>query len=210
MDRPEWTSRRKPVGAVSVDVGFLIAESFYYGPENGFSQKQWQQQREPLYQPSVARYGQYLLSADLEESATELVRYYQDVMRLVVRHRKEIDQQSQYFWMRPLIFARGDFAITFPWYDTWEEAVPVLDALVGPGDGLLFHDLEQGWELHVFAERDCLFFRQGDFDSGEEHLAIAADRAQLSGQVPVVRERVPRLLQHLSAALGRDYWSRRW
>ena len=34
MDRPDWISRAKSVEAVSVDVGFLIAESYYFGPEN--------------------------------------------------------------------------------------------------------------------------------------------------------------------------------
>lgn len=210
MERPEWVSRAKPVEAVSLDVGFLIAESFYYGPDNGFLQEEWQQLREPLYQPSINRYGDYLLSAELGESTDELVRYYQDVTRLVARHGKRLGQQSHYFWMRPLIFARGGFAITFPWYDTWGEAVPVLDALAGPGEGLLFHDLEQGWEFHAFAEGDRLLLRQGDLDSGEEHLVIATDRQRLGGQVPTVRERVARLLQQLVAALGRDYWSRRW
>jgi len=142
--------------------------------------------------------------------ATELVRYYQDVLRLVTRHRKEIGQKSQYFWMRPLIFARGKFAITFPWYDTWEEAVPLLNALAGSGEGLLFHDLEQGWEFHAVAEGNRLFLRQGDPDSGEEHFVIATDRTQLGGQIPAVRERASRLFGELSVALGRDYWSRRW
>jgi hypothetical protein len=210
MGESEWISRVMPVEVVIVDVGFLISESFYYGPENGFTQEQWQQLREPLYRPKVERYGDYLLSSELSDSAAELVRYYQDVLRLVARHRKEIGQQSQYFWTRPLIFARGGFAITFPWHDTWGEATPVLDALAGPGEGLLFHDLEQGWEFHAFAEGDRLFLRQGNFDSGEEHFAIATDRAKLGGQVPAVRDRVGRLVQELSAALGRDYWSRRW
>jgi len=209
MDRPEWISRAKPVEAVRVDVGFLISESFYYGPELEFTQEQWQLLRKPLYQPKVERYGDYLLSSELSESAAELLWYYQDVLRLVARHRKPIGKKSQYFWMRPLIFVRGEFAITFPWYDTWGEATPVLDALAGPGEGLLFHDQEQGWEFHAFAEGDRLFFRQGDSDSGEEHLAIATDRARLGGQIPAVRERVGRLVQELSTALGRDYWSRR-
>lgn len=210
MDRPEWISRATPVEAVSVDVGFLISESFYHGPENGFTREQWQQLREPLYRPKAERYGDHMLSSVLDESAAELVRYYQDVLRLVARHRKQIGHQSQYFWMRPLIYARGEFAITFPWYDTWGEATPVLAALAGPGEGVLFHDLEQGWEFHAYAEGDCLFLRQGDFDSGEEHLAVAAGRAQVASQVPAVRERVDRLVRELSAALGRDYWSRRW
>lgn len=210
MDKPDWISRAKPVESVSLDVGFLISDDFYHGPENEFTQEQWQRLREPLYRPKAERYGDYLLSSELNESSAELARYYQDVLRLIVHHRKDIELQSQYFWMRPLIFARGEFAVTFPWYDTWEEATAVLDALAGPGEGLLFHDLEQGWEFHAFAECGRLFLRQGDFDSGEEHFAVATDRAHLGGQVPVVRKRVNRLVEELSASLGRDYWSHCW
>lgn len=209
MDRPEWISRAKAVDALTVEIGFLIAESFYYGPENGFSPEQWRQLRAPLHQPSVERYGDFLLSAALTPSAAELVKYYKDVLRLVAQHRKEIKQQLYYFWMRPLIFAVGEFTLTFPWYDTWGEAVPLLDALVSPRDGLVFQDMDQGWEFEAFADGDLLFLRQSDCDSGEEHFVIAADRAQIAGQVPAVRQRVERLLRELSAALGRDYWSRR-
>jgi hypothetical protein len=167
-----YETASKAVESVEVDVGFLIERTFYYGPENGFTQEQWQQLREPLYQPTIELYGNLLLSADMRESVAELVPYYQDVERLIVYHMKKMGQQSHYFWMRPLIFTRGEFAITFPWYDTWEEAVPMLDALTALGDGQLFHDLDQGWEFHAFADGDQLVLRQGDLDSGKEHIVI--------------------------------------
>lgn len=50
---------------------------------------------------------------------------------------------SPYFWMRPLIFAREDSAITFPWYDTWEESARVLEALASVHEGLVFHDRDR-------------------------------------------------------------------
>jgi hypothetical protein len=209
MDRPDWTSRATAVDAVRVDVGFLVSETFYYGPGHGWSPEQWQQLREPLYQPQIERYGQYVLSAVLEKSAAELIRYYQDALRLIARHRKLPGQQLGYFWMRPLLFAPGDFYIDFPWYDTWEEAVPVLEALASPNDGLLFQDMDEGWEFQAFAEGDRLFLRQSDFPSGEDYSVVAADRATVAGQVPAVRQRVGRVLGELVAAVGRDYWSRR-
>lgn len=207
MDRPEWTVRANPVVPVDVDVGFLIAETYYYGPENDFTDEQWQQLREPLYQPKVERYGDYLLSAALVESAAELVQYYLDVVRLASHHRKNLRQQSQYFWMRPLIFARGEFAITFPWYDTWEETIPVLDALASARDGLVYHDMDQGWEFQAFAEADSLFLRQSDLDSGEEHFVIETSQSVLASRVPVIRQRVDRLVKELSVALGHNYWT---
>lgn len=205
MDKPRENGR-----TATLDVGFVIHETFYCGPDNDFSQEQWQRLREPLYQPIAERYDDFLLAADLKGSAAELIRYYQDVVRLATHHRKEIEQSSQYFWMRPLIFFHGDDAITFPWYDTWEEAFPLMDALISPDEGLVFHDLEQGWEVHVFADRKQLFLRQGNFDSREEHIVAAVDRTILAGQVPTVRQRVGHLLDELTAALGRDYWSQCW
>lgn len=208
MSRPDWISRAKPVDPVSVDVVFLVSETFYYGPENGFTAEQWETLREPLYSPKVDRYGKYVLSEALDGSADELVRYYQDVVRLAARHRKELKTDSSYFWIRPLIFARGELDITFPWYDTWAEAAPVLDALASPDDGQLFRDMDQGWDFEAFAEAERLFLRRGNSDSGEDLFIIATRRAAVMSQIPTVRGRVERLLQQLTAAMGRDYWSR--
>lgn len=209
MDRPDWISRAQPAETARIDVGFLISDTFYFGPENNFTEEEWLTLRAPLYKPRVERYGDFVLSAALSESPAELVRYYQDVVRLVSLHGRKIDQAVQYFWMRPLIYSRGEFAIEFPWYDTWEEAIPLLNSLAATGDGMVFEDLDQGWEVHVFADRDRLFVRQGDFDSGEEHFVVAASRMQFVRQVQEVRQRVGSLLQDLTAELGRDYWSRR-
>ena len=102
MERPEWIARAKPVEAVTFDVGFLINDSFYYGPENGFTEQEWQQDREPLYRPVLDLYGKFALSQILLPSAAELVRYYQDVLRLSAVHGKGVTGNSYYFWLRPL------------------------------------------------------------------------------------------------------------
>ena len=205
---PSGSAAAKPVEAIRVDIGFLIAKTFYYGPENGFSDDQWQQLRQPLlYRPNVALYHNYLLSAELRESADELIRYYSDVLRLVAHHGKDIHRNSNYFWLRPVLIAAGGFDISFPWYDTWDESVPMLAALGGKDNGLIFHDIEQGWEFHAFGDENRLFLREGDSDSGADHVAIALDRDLLSGQIPAVRQRVDRVIPELSVALGRDYWS---
>jgi hypothetical protein len=210
MQRPEWTRRAEPAVSVNADIGFLIRESYYYGPENSFTQEQWNQLREPLYQPKVAQFHGYVLSAELAESASELVTYYLDVVRLCARHQKDIARQKTYFWIRPLIFAGEEFAITFPWYDTWAESAPVLDALATLDDGPLYDDVDQGWEFQAFAESGILFLRQADPDSNKEHVVIATDHLALADRVQRIGPRVARVLTELTAALGRDFWSKRW
>ncbi len=209
MNWPEWLNRATPVEAVTVAVGFLSVRSFYHGPENGFSPEQWQQLREPLYQPQVDRYGDFVLSQSLVPSAGELIRYYQDVLQKIAAHGKKVDRQRQYFWLRPLLFSPGAFAIAFPWYDTWQEAVPVLDALTADGEGELFQDEDQGWGFVAYAEGDRLFLRQSDPDTDEEYGCIACSRQQVADQVPELRQRMTRLLEELRGALGADYWSKR-
>ena len=209
MDDPEWVSRTRPVGAAVVEVGFLISDSFYFGPEDDFSPEQWQSLREPLYQPAIERHGNYVLTSALAETPAELVKHYADVIRARDRHGKRWTKQPTYFWIRPLIFSPGTFEISFPWYDTWEESEPLLDALERSGEGEIFSDLDQGWEVAIVASGGRLLMRQGDFDSGEEQECVSCDRTYLTRQVPLLRDRCERMLSELRRALGHDYWSRR-
>ena len=211
IDTPEWVARAKPVEAAAVDVGFLVSDSFYFGPENNFSPEQWKTLREPLYQPKLPRRDRYLLTETLTKpkSRKELFKYYADVIRLIGKYERPWVRQRFYFWVRPLIFWPGVFQIGFPWYDTWEEAKPLLAALEAEREGEIFSDLEQGWEVDIFASGSQLFLRQGDFDSKEEQECVSCDRGRLARQVPRLRDRCERLLSELCAQFGQDYWTRR-
>jgi len=208
-DEKEWLSRAKPVDAAIVEIAFVVSQSFYFGPEKEASMKQLQSLREPLYQPAVARHHTYVLTSVLADSPDELLKHYRDVIRLKDKHGKRWTRQPTYFWMRPLIFSPDLFEIGFPWYDTWEEAKPLLAALEAPGEGELFSDVDQGWEVTIVASASRLFIRQGDSDSGEEHECVSCDRSDLARQIPPLRTRCERILANLRHDLGHDYWSRR-
>jgi hypothetical protein len=209
MDDSEWVARAKPVEGAVIEVGFLISDSFYFGPENGFSPEQWKSHREPLYQPAIERHNNRVLSSALSDTPAELLKHYADVIRARDKHKKRWATQPAYFWMRPLIFAAGVFEISFTWYDTWEETKPLLDALERSEEGEIFSDLEQGWEVAIVASGGRLLIRQGDFDSGEEQECVSLDRASLTRQIPLLRDRCDRVLSELRRELGHDYWSRR-
>jgi hypothetical protein len=209
MERPEWVARATLVDVVTVDMGFVIQDDYYYGPETGMTPGQWQQLREPLYQPQIGRYRNFILSAALEPSAADLIRYYQDVLRCASAHRQDIGKKRHYFWLRPLIFAPGEFHVTFPWYDTWKEATGMLTALAAGGDGLLFEDMDQSWAFQAFGEGERLFLRHSDPDADKEHVIVSCDQAPVARQVREVRRRMARVLPELCAAVGQDYWSRK-
>ena len=209
MNVPEWVARAKRVEAATVDVGFLVSDSFYFGPDYDISSELWRTLREPLYRPAVELCRSCALTRALVDSPGEMITYYRDVLRLCDKHGKQWSHQPSYFWLRPLLYSPGQFDISFPWYDTWDETRPVLDVLERGGEGEIFSDLEQGWEVTMFAADGRLFIRQGDFDSGEELKCVSCDHAALAGQVGPVRSRCERLLNEMRAALGFDYWRRR-
>lgn len=209
MNAPEWTRSTRPIDDIDLDVAFLISDTFYYGPSNDFTTEEWEQLREPLYQPDLKRYDGRVLSADAVGSPIQLIRYYHDVLDAADRHSQEVEPRSPYFWIRPRILSMSESLISFPWYDTWMESISFLQALQQPGNGLLFDDLDQCWEVEVYAEANRLFLRETDFDSGELVESIACNRKQLVEQIPDIVKRVEGLLQTLISALGRDYWSGR-
>ena len=221
---PDWSTRATPVADVRIDIAFIISEAFYFGPENNFTPEQWMQFREPLYAPQLPRHGTYLLSSEITgaKPVAELVRYYQSVLARMAHHHKDPSLQPYYFWLRPLIYVvepgvRPDpgmdempASIGFPWYDTWDESTRLLDALAAPGDknGMLFDNVEQGWDFQAFAQAGQLFLRAGDSDSGEEHLVLVTDRTAFARQIPPLQDCVTRLLLDLSKILGQNYWTR--
>lgn len=209
MAKPGWIERAQPMDPVYIDVGFVISESFYHGPANGFTEEQWRELREPLVQPPVERRRRYVMSAALTRSRSELIDHYRDVLRLAEKHRRDIRRCESYFWIRPLIFTDDSFEIPFPWCDTWQEARSVLDGLGAAEEGVLFKDIDQGWRFEAFAEKGKLFLCHSAFDDGEPCAVIATDRARFVEQIPPLRERVERVIQELSAAIGEDFWSGR-
>jgi hypothetical protein len=208
MQVPDWITRTESVAAVTVEVAFLVSDSFYFGDENDLDRLQQPEFREPLYQPKFERYDNFILTSAIEESPAELIAYYRDVVRLIRKYRKDIKALGHYFWIRPLVFSRGLFAIDFPWYDTQQEAERFLDSLGRPDLGELFWDRDQCWELTIWADSESLYFREWDPDYQEEHVAVRCDKRLLQDQLPLVRGRLNSLLQKLGESLGQDFWSR--
>ena len=148
-----------------------------------------------------------MLGANVETRVTELTEYYKDVIRLEQRHKKKIATQEEYFWMRPVIYRHDDFAVRFPWYDTYDESKHFLENLESVNDDEVFWDRDQCWELAVYAKDGRLYIREWDPDDEEDHVRINCPRDQLCGQVAFVRQRFDRIMDQLRAGLGHDYWS---
>lgn len=220
---PDWTRRATRIEDVTVEIGFLVSPDFYFGPENRFTEEQWESMREPLYAPAADIYvpppgrgcARYLLTQTLENSTGELIAYYADVLRLAEKHRKKLIRQRHYFEICPILYSRnGEFELRWFYHNSWEEAALTLQGLEQRGDGLLDDSIEQGWELEVVGEGDRLFVRVTNPDAepgeAEESECVRCDRPSLIRQIGPLRERTRRIRAALNAAFSVDYWSLRW
>ena len=205
MDNLEWTKTAKHVDNASLDVGFVISDSFYYGADNDFTPEEWESSRTRITQPELPKFGDFVLGEDVGD-AGELLKYYRDVLILAKEHNKQIENRSSYFWIRPLIYKRDEFAITFPWYDTYEEIRRFLESAEEHKEGQVFWDRDQCWELTAHARNGRLYIREWDPDYEEEHVSVSLDFASLRSQIEPTRNRIDNILTQLRAALGKDYW----
>lgn len=157
MELPEWAGRARRAERPVLEVGFLVWEDFYYGPVIDYTAEQRQTLREPLHQPALPYYHRhvnYALTSVLERSAGELVRHYQDAIRLAEKHG--IPVPRSHFWISPFILFPDGTVVPFSEAETREYAEHVLSALETPGEGEIFYGCEQGWEVTVVAAADRL------------------------------------------------------
>ena len=209
MDEIDWLDATSTVDSVQLDIGFIIRDTFYYGEPNNFTPEDWQTLREPLRQPDLKLFGSFALASEVEFRVATLIDHYEDVLRLAHKHGRNIQDQQSYFWLRPLIYRSDELNVSFPWYDTLAESKRFLDSIASGGDGELFWDCDQGWELTVYGLKNRTYIRERNPENGGEHTRINFPSSQLCEQVAVVRERVDRIVRQLRLHFGHDFWSGR-
>jgi hypothetical protein len=201
-------ARAKWVAQPVLDVAFLLQESLYYGPDNDFSEEQWNALRDPLCRPRLPMYGRgKVLLRDAMADRVQLLRYYASVLQTAATRGKVLSPGAPEFWLRVVVLSGGEELISCAWHDTLEEALSILDALVRPGDGELFHDIDQGWELRVRAVGSQVIVRESDPDTGSVHACFRCDRSALAMQAQIARHELQEIITWLTSELGRNYWS---
>lgn len=208
MDTPDWVRTATPVPTPTLDVGFLVSDDFYHGPENGYGQETWERLRVPVSPPALPlhhRHVDWVLTPALESSTDELVRHYRDLFRLAAEHGTTVSRG--YFRLRPFLYSPDGLDISFSWLDTQEDAEFLFDALEREDDGEIYDGIDQGWDVRIVARGGRLHVRDADPDSDQVHACIACDRAELVAQVAPVRARMRKILGELRAEFGQDYGS---
>jgi hypothetical protein len=209
--RPDFTDPAGFLGAarhlpdLTPEVAYLIKPDLFYGSWRKAEPGDLRNKVVKLYQPRPTRRNMVLGTAALGQEQ-ELVRYYQSVMQAAAAHRKGLRELRHYFWLRPVLLSRGEAVLTFPWHDTYPQAAEVLQSLTSPEpEGLLYHDLDQGWQLAIYATADKLYFQQGD-DDGRVADRYVTDRARLQTLAAAALARTRQQLETIVRGVGQDFW----
>ena len=205
----KYLSQTEFIPDLKVDVGFIISNDFYYGDENEWTAEEWKTQRQLLEKPSQELYGYHALSEAFEGNEVQLIRYYASVVQVIKDHNKIRKAGDSCFWLRPVVFHKEVNNISFPWYDTFVEALSFLDVLAKNEDGWIFDDMEQGWQVAVYAEGDKFHFIQRVWESDEPVWLASGDRAALSAMAKQCIQRVKKQIDLLTAEVGTDFWTKR-
>ena len=202
----EFTHHSKYLPDLAPDVAFLITPNFFYGNSNKPEPNDLRDKVVKLAVPRQTRSGHLVLSAAALGHENELARYYTSIVQAATKHRKQLKDQTHYFWMRPVLLSRGEVQLTFPWYDTFPESAALLQDLADPKpEGLLYTDMEQGWTSAAYATADKIYFLQGD-EGGRPHTACHTDRARLQQAAGLALTRTRQIMEILVKQLGQDYW----
>ena len=204
-----WFAEAVPVESLKAEICFLIRPDFYFGPDRPTDPSDLQKLVVPLSIPKIPRATESMVrTVEAVGYESELVAYYEQIVRLAREHRRPFNSIRHHFWLRFWLWNEAQkIHISFPWYDSFSEIDRFMGAISRASDGLVDHDLEQGWEMEVHRQNDALFFRECDPDADETYLVASTSREKLVAELAGLRERVVGLIDHLSKSMGADVWT---
>ena len=169
-------AKAKYLPDLAPDVAYIVQAGLFYGSLRKAEPNDMRDKTVALYNPSFTQ-KQHVLGLAVEKHEKELLRYYTDVLRAMQQHRKELNALSSYFWMRPVVRSRGKTLMSFPWHDTYPETAGFLRAVQDPSEeATLYSDLDQGWQVELYAAGNKLYLAQGSDDDDEPGTVYYTDR----------------------------------
>lgn len=207
---PDWLSHTLDIPSLQADLGFLLRDRFYYGPDRPSDPADLQRLTVPLSAPHIAlRNASHVAVAEALGHERELADYYRQIVRLAREHGRPFNSIRHCFWLRLWLWNEPQqVCVSFPWYDSYSEIDRVLKALVDVDDGPVDHDCDQGWDLQIHARDGAVHFLQTDPDDDSvPTLAIRVPREPLIRQIQALRDNARSVIAQLSDDLGADVWT---
>jgi hypothetical protein len=204
----------RPLEVFLCDAAFNVTDSVYVGPVDGLSESDWKEARVALPPTGLAcRIPGQVATVDLVGREAELIAHYERVITIAEAHGRmaSLREPFPYFAVGPTIIGEDQALADFSWSDDVAETKAVLEALAGAsrgGDGILWDDIEQGWQLRMAVQGGSVFFVEWDAEGPPPaDAAYTVDAAIMARQATEALERLATMHGRLTAALGRDYWT---
>lgn len=203
-----WFSEAKSVAVLDSELCFLLKDDFYFGPDR-YVGKDRSKFMHTLSLPNITRAQSFMIStAELAGHEHELAEYYEQVVASAIRHKLPFNSIRHYFWVRFSLWNTGeDVHISFPWYDSYSEIEHFMDALISVDSGLVHHDIDQGWEMEIYAHEGNIYIKQSDPETETTHICICVRRLELVLRLQQIMVRSRKSIQALAASLGQDVWT---
>lgn len=203
-----WFSDAKPIDSVEIDVFFLLRDNLYSDLDLDEARRRSRYKLElPSFDrktPGAAR------TIEIVGHESSLAAYYRQVLEVAGRHGLLLKEITNLFWLRLSIWDPvAQVTVSFPWYDTYAEMVPLFERMNRDVEGEVFSDIDQGWEIEVHTFGTDLLIRERDPETETVYYAIRFPKLKLLEQIPALRERTEALISSLSQEVGVDPWTRR-
>jgi hypothetical protein len=206
FDLSAHLTRARHLPNLTPDVAYSMNSSLFYGSSRKPQPGDLRDKAVALRAPGFTK-RQVVLASDAAGHEKELLRYYTDVLQAARQHRKDLKAISHYFWLRPVLRHQEKTVISFPWYDTHPEAAGLLRALQAPGNNLtLFEDLDQGWQVAIYATVDDIYLAEGSDGDNVPHAVYRTSRPRLAVLAAETLARLQKQLAYLVQETGQNPW----
>ena len=202
LDDRSWIKNSVSASVADVEVFFHLSDEFHPDPNDLDDAAVL-----PLSMPSNVLEGtSQLYSRDAVAGFSELVEHYQEVLNAARKHRQVYNEFSHHMWQR-LVISSDEGAVSFAYYDNWNEMNALFEKLKAIEDGQQHWDVEQGWEMIILRIGSRFHFREGGFDQGGEYANVSFPRDSLLASFQELETRMANLIGRLTQEFGEDYWS---
>lgn len=206
FDISQHLAKAKHLPHLLPEVAYHLQPSLSYASARKARPNDLRDQAVPLYNPPFTSRGR-ILSADAAGHEKELLRYYAAVLQAGQQHRKDPNALRHYFWLRPVLLNEGKAVVSFPWYDTYPEAASLLLALQEPDkQGLLFDDMDQGWQVEIYATNDKIYLAEGSGEDDDVPTVYVTSRPRLAKLAAEALVRLRHQLAFLVQQTGQNPW----
>lgn len=207
-----WTETSKLITDLESEICYQINDNFFIGNPNDPSQFQNSDLNVKIKLPNIDRKAKEIVTTkEAYGNENQLSEYYKSITNLKEKHEKSYREVYHLFWLRLWLWNSTEKVyISFPWYDTVNEFKRFFKIFDNNKTEEIFHDVDQGWQLEIFADNDFYYIRQTNPDENNLVLQnLQTDKVSLKNSIKELEKNIETQIDKLAELTGIDLWTDR-